>query len=145
MATDKKQLIQRFLRTLGHDIKHYQALLPLLKTQRDLYLTFDADLLQANASQQMPLLAALKRSSGERSQCLEQLGLSADETGVSRMLAVLPHAMEKQARSQWSTLKNLVMQCQQYNTENGQVSANFQEMLSQVTATSPYTYPESTP
>lgn len=144
MSANKTQLIQTFLRTISHDVRHYQALLPLLKKQRELYLTFDADLLQSNIEQQTPHLNALKRSSAERSQSLQQLGLSRDEAGVNRLLAVLPATLGVQAKEQWSTLKNLVEQCQRYNTENGQTSATFHEMVTSITATSSDTYQEQT-
>ncbi|WP_325893208.1 flagellar protein FlgN [Grimontia sp. NTOU-MAR1] len=144
MTSDKKQLIKAFLQTVGHDIRHYQALLPLLKAQRALYLTFDANLLDANTKQQLPLLAALKRSSNERSQSLIQLGLSADDNGITRLLSVLPNTLSTQAKNQWSMLKNLIEQCQKYNAENGQTSASFHEMLSQMTTASSPTYQENT-
>lgn len=145
MAADKKQLIQTFLRTVGHDVRHYQALLPLLKTQRKLYLTFDADLLSANTQQQQPLLNALKRSALERSTCLKQLGLSQDDAGVQRLLSVLPQSLGQQIKTQWSTLQSLVQQCQQCNAENGHTSASFHEMLSQMNVSTTHTYQESQP
>lgn len=142
MATSRSQLIQSFVRTIAHDIKLYQQLLPLLQQQKSLYLQFDGQALSDNIQQQTPLLSQLSRSANERSTCLKQLGLSADEQSVHRLMSVLPRRLTPQLRQQWSTLKSLVTQCHQLNMSNGQSSAAFHELLSQVKHPVQHTYDE---
>ncbi|KXF81060.1 flagellar protein FlgN [Enterovibrio coralii] len=132
MAPNATQLIQYFLQTVSHDIKHYEQLLDLLKRQRVLYVSFDAVALQENLAAQQPLLNTLKTSSRQRQDCLKQLGLEDSNRGVSRLQNALPSALKKKAMVQWDSLQRLVEQCQQYNNDNGQVSASFHEMISGV-------------
>ncbi|MDF2152580.1 flagellar export chaperone FlgN [Vibrio sp. CAU 1672] len=142
MATSRSQLIQTFVRTIAHDIKLYQQLLPLLQVQKSLYLQFDGQALNDNLHKQTPILNQLNSSASERSQCLQQLGLSANEHSVNRLLSALPRRLTPQLRQQWATLKGLIKQCQQLNQSNGQSSAAFHELLNQIKHPVQHTYEE---
>ncbi|UUM32283.1 flagellar protein FlgN [Vibrio japonicus] len=144
MATSRSQLIQTFVRTIARDIKLYQQLLPLLQNQKSLYLQFDGQALSDNIQQQMPILNQLSDSAKERHSCLQQLGLSTNEHSVNKLMSVLPKHLTPQLRQQWSTLKNLIKQCQQLNQSNGQSSAAFHELLNQVKNPVQHTYEERT-
>lgn len=142
MANNRSQLVQLFVRTITHDVKSYQQLLPLLQQQKSLYLQFDSQALNHNIEQQTPLLNQLHRSANERSHCLQQLGLSANDHSVQRLLNALPITLNHKLRTQWQTLKSLIQQCQQLNHSNGQLSASFQELLAQVTQPTQHVYEE---
>lgn len=142
MAQTKSQQIQTFLRTIGNDIKLYRQLLPLLQTQRSLYIKFDSASLTANVQQQMPILNQLHQSAQLRTQCMKNLGLSNSDHGVQALLKVLPNPLRTQATQQWQQLHLLVEQCQHYNQMNGRSSATFHEMLAQIVQPEQHTYQE---
>ncbi|WP_394211783.1 flagellar protein FlgN [Enterovibrio calviensis] len=142
MASTATQHIQRFLRTISSDIKQYNQLLPLIIAQRGLYLQFDAPALQTNIRKQLPIIEQVKCTAIERSQCLANIGVTADDAGTKKLLNALPPSIAPQARKQWMILKDLITQCQQYNAENGQTSASFHEMLNQLNQSENHTYHE---
>lgn len=107
-----------------------------------LYLKFDGEALNENIQKQMPILNQLGRSASERSQLMRKLGLPCNETGVNRIFNALPAKIATQARKQWTLLGSLVKQCQQDNQSNGQSSAAFQELVSQLKQPVQHTYEE---
>jgi flagella synthesis protein FlgN len=144
MAVSHSQVIQTFLRTIAHDIKLYQQLLPLLQNQKSLYFQFDGQALNDNIQKQTPILNQLSRSAKERSACLQQLGLSCNENSVNKLMSVLPKRITPQLRQQWNVLRGLIKQCHQLNQSNGQSSAAFHELLNQVKHPVAHTYEERT-
>ncbi|PFG57710.1 flagella synthesis protein FlgN [Vibrio sp. ES.051] len=140
MASAVSQRIQHFVRSIPEDIKLYRQLLPLLQQQKSLYLMFDGETLNNNIQQQTPILNKLSRSATERSQCMRELGLTPNDTSVKRIFNALPAQIAKQAREQWALLETLVSQCQQYNQSNGQSSAAFHELISQLKQPVQHTY-----
>ncbi|WP_415846606.1 flagellar export chaperone FlgN, partial [Vibrio aerogenes] len=102
-----------------------------------LYLTFDGDALNQNLREQIPLYQKLQESASLRTACLKSVKLPADEHSVKRIFAVLPPALKNQAEKQWAVLSTLIHQCHAQNQENGQCSAQFHEMLTQLTQPSP--------
>ncbi len=90
----------------------------------------------------MPILNQLGRSASERSQLMRKLGLPCNESGVNRIFNALPAKIGTQARTQWTLLGSLVKQCQQDNQSNGQSSAAFQELVSQLKQPVQHTYEE---
>lgn len=141
MALNRGQLIQSFLYTISEDVRLYRQLQQLLQQQKSLYIQFDGETLGNNIRQQVPLLNQLNRNATQRSQCLQRLGLQNDPQGVERLFALLPGHLQQRATKQWLALNNLVEQCQLLNQSNGQSSANFQELLGNLTDPSP-TYQE---
>ena len=142
MATAASQHIQQFVRSISEDIKLYQQLLGLIQQQKALYLKFDGEALSENIQKQMPILNQLGRSASERSQSMRKLGLRCNETSVNRIFNALPAKIGTQARTQWTLLGSLVKQCQQDNQSNGQSSAAFQELVSQLKQPVQHTYEE---
>ncbi|PKF51208.1 flagellar protein FlgN [Enterovibrio nigricans] len=142
MALNASQLIQHFLQTIGRDIRLYQQLLELLKHQRVLYVTFDAEALKRNIADQQPLISELAASAKERHDCLNKLGVGGSRLGVTRLMNALPPALGQQAKNQWETLQRLVEHCQHYNNENGQTTATFHEMIASVIEPASDTYQE---
>ncbi|MEF1300133.1 flagellar export chaperone FlgN, partial [Vibrio parahaemolyticus] len=90
--------------------------------------------------QQTPILNKLSRSSNERSQCMRELGLPCNDSSVTRIFNALPAKIGAQARKQWTLLETLIKQCQQYNQSNGQSSAAFHELVSQLKQPVQHTY-----
>lgn len=111
-------------------------------TAKALYLKFDGEALSENIQKQMPILNQLGRSVSERSQLMRKLGLPCNETSVNRIFNALPAKIGTQARKQWTLLESLVKQCQQDNQSNGQSSAAFQELVSQLKQPVQHTYEE---
>ncbi|AXB33795.1 flagellar protein FlgN [Vibrio campbellii] len=142
MATTASQHIQKFVRSIAGDVKLYQQLSGLIQQQKALYLKFDGEALNENIQKQMPILNQLGRSASERSQLMRKLGLPCNETGVNRIFNALPAKIATQARKQWTLLGSLVKQCQQDNQSNGQSSAAFQELVSQLKQPVQHTYEE---
>lgn len=140
MASEKQKLIQGFIQSIGQDIKLYQQLMALQQQQNALYLTFDAAALSTNVDQQTPLLGQLNRNAQKRSQCMQRLGLPANEQGVSKVFSVLPEKLSVPVKKQWRQLESLITECQQYNQKNGQRSASFHELMSQITNSARDTY-----
>ncbi|WP_394157224.1 flagellar protein FlgN [Vibrio campbellii] len=142
MATTASQHIQKFVRSIAEDVKLYQQLSGLIQQQKALYLKFDGEALNENIQKQMPILNQLGRSASERSQLMRALGLPCNETSVNRIFNALPSKIGTQARKQWTLLGSLVKQCQQDNQSNGQSSAAFQELVSQLKQPVQHTYEE---
>ncbi|MBU2898661.1 flagellar export chaperone FlgN [Vibrio hepatarius] len=142
MTTKNSYLIQSFFNTLVRDFKAYQKLEVLLKQQKLLYLSFDAEKLEQNLTLQQSLLSQLQQHAQKRSQIMVSLQLSADKTGIERFFSALPSAAGKKVRCQWQHLENMVKRCQTLNQENGQTSANFHELMVSVTSAEQHTYQE---
>ena len=142
MATTASHHIQKFVRSIAEDVKLYQQLSGLIQQQKALYLKFDGEALNENIQKQMPILNQLGRSASERSQLMRKLGLPCNERGVNRIFNALPAKIGTQARTQWTLLGSLVKQCQQDNQSNGQSSAAFQELVSQLKQPVQHTYEE---
>lgn len=142
MATTASHHIQKFVRSIAEDVKLYQQLSGLIQQQKALYLKFDGEALNENIQKQMPILNQLGRSASERSQLMRKLGLPCNESGVNRIFNALPAKIGTQARTQWTLLGSLVKQCQQDNQSNGQSSAAFQELVSQLKQPVQHTYEE---
>ncbi len=133
-------LIQGFIQSIGEDITLYKKLVVLQQQQSALYLNFDATALSVNVEQQTPVLDQLNRNAGIRSQCMNRLGLPANEKGVSKIFSILPEQLRLAVTKRWHQLETLIKQCQQYNQKNGESSASFHELMSQITNTSQDTY-----
>ncbi len=142
MTSEKQRLIQGFIHSISDDIKLYQKLIALQQQQSTLYLNFDADALSNNVVQQTPILDQLKGNAVKRTQCMRKLDLPGDEKGVSKIFSILPEKLRFAVRKQWRQLETLIKQSQQYNQKNGQSSASFHELISQLTNSSPDTYEE---
>lgn len=142
MTSKTSHLIQSFFNTLVHDFKSYQRLEVLLKQQKSLYLSFDADKLEQNLALQQPLLEQLHRHAQQRSQIMVNLQLSADKTGTEQFFSALPSSAAKKVRHQWQQLENMVKRCQALNHENGQTSASFHELMASLTSAEQHTYQE---
>ncbi|UTZ24096.1 flagellar protein FlgN [Vibrio campbellii] len=142
MATTASHHIQKFVRSIAEDVKLYQQLSGLIQQQKALYLKFDGEALNENIQKQMPILNQLGHSASERSQLMRKLGLPCNETSVNRIFNALPAKIGTQSRKQWTLLGSLVKQCQQDNQSNGQSSAAFQELVSQLKQPVHHTYEE---
>lgn len=142
MKSKVTELVQQFIQTIGKDIALYQKLLPLLKSQKEIYLTFDAGQLTKNIDQQKPLLEQLNSNSVLRTDIMKQLGLPANNQGAIKLLNVLPGDLSVKAKQLWQVLNSLVMQCQEYNHDNGASCASFHELISQIQAPEQHTYSE---
>lgn len=142
MATDTSRVIQTFLRTVGEDIRLYRQLAPLLKAQKSLYLTFDANRLDDNIAEQKPLLEKLEHHANVRSHAMQTLGLTRDKKGVETLFNALPKQLSAQVNQQWQVLQSLIAQCQQYNHDNGVSSATFHELITQLKQPASHTYAE---
>ncbi|SHO55662.1 flagellar export chaperone FlgN [Vibrio quintilis] len=137
MASAHSRHIRTFIQSIAPDVRLYRQLLQLLQTQNSLYFAFDGEALNQNLREQLPLYSQLQESASVRSGCLQALKLPADEQSVKRIFNALPPALKTQVEKQWAVLNTLIHQCHAQNQENGQCSAQFHEMLTQLTQPSP--------
>ncbi|USD31743.1 MULTISPECIES: flagellar protein FlgN [Vibrio] len=142
MASETSRVIQRFLTSIGDDIKSYRQLATLLQEQKSLYLSFDAAKLNQNLAEQKSLLKKLDQHASERSQAMKALRLTSDQAGISKLFSVLPPSLSNKVHAQWRELESLVKHCHALNQENGQSSASFHELMSHITQPSQDTYEE---
>ncbi|MBN3495034.1 MULTISPECIES: flagellar protein FlgN [Vibrio] len=142
MASETSRMIQRFLTSIGEDIKSYRQLAKLLQEQKSLYLCFDAAKLNQNLAQQKPLLNKLGQHAKERSQTMTALRLTRDQGGMNKLFSALPTSLSNKVHSQWRELESLVKHCQALNQENGQSSASFHELMCHITQPRQHTYEE---
>ncbi|MDN3609434.1 flagellar protein FlgN [Vibrio ostreicida] len=139
-TSDPSRLIKQYVKTIGQDIRLYQQLTPLLREQKQLYLTLDATRLSANLEQQKPLLNQLIAHAEERRQTMITLALPVEKRGVDKLISLLPPAISKQVSAQCRMLQGMIEQCQKLNQDNGQTSANFHELMVQITQPNQHTY-----
>lgn len=141
MSSNRGQHIQAFMATISEDLKLYGLLHTLIIEQRLLYLEFKGDELAKNLKQQVPLLNRLNKNASQRTQCLRSLGLPNNSQSVVRILNALPENVRGRFVTQWKSLNSVIEQCRKLNQENGQSSAAFHELLTELTQTS-VTYEE---
>ncbi|WP_165312869.1 flagellar export chaperone FlgN [Vibrio ziniensis] len=141
MATNRGQYIQDFMATISEDLKLYSLLHTLITEQKLLYIEFKGDELAKNIQQQVPLLNRLNKNASQRTKCLKSLGLSNGSHSALRLFNALPESVRPKYTKQWHSLNQLVEQCKKLNQENGQSSAAFHELLSDLTHSS-LTYEE---
>ncbi|MEI8632611.1 hypothetical protein P4S72_12765 [Vibrio sp. PP-XX7] len=68
---------------------------------------------------------------------MQHLALPNNEQGVNRLFRCFTPPLRSKVQQQWNILNILIHQCQSLNQDNGQSSALFHELLSQLTQPSP--------
>ncbi|GAA4888718.1 flagellar protein FlgN [Ferrimonas pelagia] len=119
----KREMLQVLVREIRQDVDDYQQLRSLLRHQRELLQRRDHQGLEQHNPRQNALCVKLARRAKRRSEILRTLGVSADQTGMDRLLAALAPQTQKPLKSLWSQLGNLIRDCQTENEVNGKMLA----------------------
>lgn len=135
--SSKRELLQQLVRDIRQDITDYQKLKVMLTTQRQLMMHHDNQRLIDHNRQQDQLVAELHCRSARRCQLLVQIGVSADAMGMDKLIKALPAASGQQFAKFWQQLKQLVIEAQQANEQNGQLLVRQQEMIDSLIASDP--------
>jgi len=128
-ATSTRDQIKLLLQELKQDVQDYRRLQLMLLEQRDLLISHDSQGLQQLQERQHLLMETLSESARQRVARLRQLGLSADDQGMQRLLSRLPEPLRHQANASWHTLHQLLQQCQTQNDINGRLLASQVELV----------------
>ncbi|MGR5120349.1 flagellar export chaperone FlgN [Vibrio astriarenae] len=147
MNSDKIAAIKAFIQEVSLDVKDYQALLKVLRTQHILLAQRDSKRLEQTAAQYQQFLAKLENRAAKRSQLLIKIGVSSDAQGVDKLINALPDSIAQPLTKNWNKLQAVVSECQAQNERNGNLLSMQHSILSELTHKSePQTYsPETYP
>ncbi|MGR5340888.1 flagellar export chaperone FlgN [Vibrio astriarenae] len=147
MNSDKIAAIKAFIQEVSLDVKDYQALLKVLRTQHILLAQRDSKRLEQTAAQYQQFLAKLENRAAKRSQLLIKIGVSSDAQGVDKLINALPDSIAQPLTKNWNKLQAVVSECQTQNERNGNLLSMQHSILSELTHKSePQTYsPETYP
>ncbi|MGF1714974.1 flagellar protein FlgN [Photobacterium chitinilyticum] len=123
------ELVKALLSELALDVKSYQQLARQLQHQETLLVNRDSQALLTHNAQLQQLMKQLGDHAQRRCEYLESLGVSADDTGMKRLLAALPAQYQQQGNVLWQQLYELTLQCQERNNCNGRLLAQQKQMI----------------
>ncbi|MGL6260602.1 flagellar protein FlgN [Vibrio sp. WXL103] len=129
----KTAIIKAFIQGVQADVQDYQTLLKVMRSQHEWMTKRESQRLEAAAGKQQKFLAKLTGRAEERSKMLEQIGVSADATGVKRLIAALPSHVAEPLQASWNKLHHLVNECQVQNERNGKLLTMQQSILTELT------------
>lgn len=107
------------LHLLTEDIGAAQRLLQLIEDELQALEARDLERLQSLLDAKLPLLQQMENNGRQRSQLLQQAGVSNDRQGLAELAALGSVAADTLARS--DELGELLEQCKQANLRNGRV------------------------
>ncbi|MCG7584093.1 flagellar export chaperone FlgN, partial [Photobacterium sp. OFAV2-7] len=113
------ELVKALLSELALDVKSYQQLERQLQQQETLLVNRDSQALLTHNAELQQLMQQLGERAQRRCEYLESLGVSADDTGMKRLLSALPAQYRQQGNALWQQLYELTLQCQARNNSNG--------------------------
>lgn len=119
----KRRLVQSLIRDVQTDIKEYGQLKTMLKHQKELMNRTDNEQLEVHNNHQTQLCYKLAERANKRSDELKQLGFDHDEKGMLKLINALPVRLKPQVKIAWGDLRNLALECQKQNEENGKLLA----------------------
>ncbi|MGR5148926.1 flagellar export chaperone FlgN [Photobacterium alginatilyticum] len=123
------ELIKALLSELALDVKSYQQLERQLQQQETLLVNRDSQALLTHNAELQRLMQQLGERAQRRCEYLESLGVSADDTGMKRLLSALPAQYRQQGSALWQQLYELTLQCQARNNSNGRLLAQQKQMI----------------
>ncbi|KLV06613.1 hypothetical protein ABT56_08290 [Photobacterium aquae] len=121
--------IKQLLTELSRDVKGYQQLSAKLKQQHQLLANRDSRTLPALNDELNALMGDLYRHAQQRTQVLEKMGLSPDDSGMQRLFKALPATLGQQGQQLWQQLFQLTQECQELNNQNGRLLARHKQMI----------------
>ncbi|MGF1721821.1 flagellar protein FlgN [Vibrio kyushuensis] len=131
--TSRSTAIKQFIVEVKADLNDYQRLLELMVVQHKLLIKRETEKLSQISGKHKSFLSYLETRSKHRSQLLIQIGVSADASGVAKLVAALPNKLAKPLASDWNDLHRLIEQCKAQNERNNALLDMQQNILSQLT------------
>lgn len=119
---------QAFARLLQQETAAIKALLVLLAQERQALGERDASVLATTVHEKEQQLGLLDQLAQQRSQLLQQAGLTADKTGFE---AFLESDGSGQLANFWTGLEGLLRECQQQNQINGSLLETNKQVVQQ--------------
>ena len=136
MSTRLEQ-VKALLSGIREDNTHYDALRALLEQQRLCMIRRASDELLAGNDTIQQHYETLTRSSQQRRDLLQQLGVSVNAAGINEVLSWLPAAQKNAARRWWRDLEQKAERCKAWNEKNGDLLIRQYEFIQAFLGTEP--------
>ena len=134
--THAAQRVKALIQDMTEDRKRYPALAALLEKQRHHIVARDAASLDAVNEQIMALYQQLSKSSQQRYQHLNGLGIDPNTEGMKTLIARLPVTHQPSVSALWQGLQQQASDCQTANEYNGALLSMQQDILNNMLNTS---------
>lgn len=131
--TARSTAIKQFIVELKADLNDYQRLLELMVVQHKLLTKRETEKLSQISGKHKSFLEYLETRAKNRSQLLIQIGVSADASGVAKLVAALPNKLARPLAADWNDLHRLIEQCKAQNERNNSLLDMQQSILTQLT------------
>ncbi len=132
-----RQCIIALISGLKTDIKNYSRFHELLHKQQSLMQQHkNEELITLNQDHSI-LLETIREQAIRRKQLMYNIGVTADNAGMEKILAALDAKSSPQVALLWEKLKQLTHNCHNQNEVNGQLLALQSELLNKVLHTQP--------
>jgi flagella synthesis protein FlgN len=126
----RDQAVARLLDGIQHDLQACGVIRALLERQFQAALRHRAAELGVLADELMPQLDAMEQRRQQRVQLVR--ALHGAEAGMDELLNALPAAQRSRAASDWERLEQLVRDCKQATTRNGNLMADQYSVMQRV-------------
>lgn len=131
--TARSTAIKQFIVELKADLNDYQRLHELMLVQHKLMTKRETEKLANISGKHKSFLQYLEARAQNRSQLLIQIGVSADASGVAKLVAALPNKLAHPLASDWNDLHRLIEKCKAQNERNNTLLDMQQSILSRLT------------
>lgn len=131
MSTARQAMLV-LINGLKKDISHYTLFHALLKEQHSLMQQHNSDKLLLLNQRQEKLHSAILTQAERRKKIMLGIGVSADESGMERLLNSLDRVSRERVSELWERLKTLTLSCKKQNEINGQLLSSQQELLNKL-------------
>ncbi|MEZ8825378.1 flagellar export chaperone FlgN [Vibrio amylolyticus] len=125
--------IKQFIVELKADLNDYRSLLELMTIQHKLLTKRETEKLSQISGNHKSFLGYLEARAKNRLQLLIQIGVSADSSGVAKLVAALPNKLARPLESDWNDLHRLIELCKAQNERNNSLLDMQQSILTQLT------------
>jgi flagella synthesis protein FlgN len=132
-----RQFIIALISGLKEDIKNYSRFHELLHKQQSLMQQHNSEALITLNQEHSILLEVIREQAIRRKQLMDNIGVTADNAGMEKILAALDAKSSPQVAMLWDKLKQLTHHCHDQNEVNGRLLALQSELLNKVLNTQP--------
>ena len=133
IKTTRSTAIKQFIVELKADLNDYQRLLELMVVQHKLMTKRETEKLSQISDKHKNFLHYLEARAKNRSQLLIQIGVSADASGVAKLVAALPNKLAHPLANDWNDLHRLIEKCKAQNERNNALLDMQQSILNRLT------------
>ena len=125
-------IVKRFCELIDEGSQTLVTLCRLSEDEKHAIAQLDASALQSCVNQKQEQLEQLAENTLLRNEILIELGFSADEQGLNKLLTGLTPAISKQVSSRWSALTKQLKLAAELNQRNEQIVNRSQKNLSRL-------------